>query len=123
MGFNVVASSTVTFAPSFSYSRLISHETYCTHTRREARTICVTLLGASLSEISLNDEVITQLRNVNQQNALFYINVLIQFFLSSACFEHRMFVIRKNILYIQPYMTLFPRNNASSLPRAHPSTW
>ena len=81
------------------------------------------LVGASPSEISLNVEVITHLCNVNQQNALFEINVLIQFFLCSTCFEHRMFVIRKNILYMQLYMVCFPCNNANSLPRAHPSTW
>jgi hypothetical protein len=38
----------------------------------------------------------------------FKINVLIQFFLSSTCFEHLMFIIRKTILYMQPYMVYFP---------------
>ena len=33
---------------------------------------------------------------------LFYINILIQFFLSSTRFRHLMFNIRKTILYIQP---------------------
>ena len=37
----------------------------------------------------------------------FQINVLIQFFLSSTCFEHLMFIIRKTILYMQPYMVGF----------------
>jgi len=43
-------------------------------------------------------------------------NVLIQFFLSSACFELLMFIIWKTILYMQPYMVRFPCVNASSLP-------
>jgi len=34
----------------------------------------------------------------------FLINVLIQFFLSSTCFEQLMFIISKTILYMQPYM-------------------
>jgi hypothetical protein len=41
--------------------------------------------------------VVIQLWNINQQNALFQINVLIQFFLSPKCLEQIMFVIRKTI--------------------------
>jgi len=37
----------------------------------------------------------------------FQINVLIQFFLSSRGFEHLMFLFRKTILYMQPYMACF----------------
>ena len=37
----------------------------------------------------------------------FQINVLIQFFLSSTCFEHLMFIIRKAVLYMQHYMVRF----------------
>jgi len=39
-----------------------------------------------------------------------------KFFFSSARFEHRMFIIRKTILYMQPYMLCFPCVYASSLP-------
>jgi len=31
-------------------------------------------------------------------------NVLIQFFLSSTCFEYLVFIIRKTVLYMLPYM-------------------
>jgi hypothetical protein len=41
------------------------------------------------------------LTNVMQN---FQIYGLIQFLLSSTCFEHFMFIFRKTILYIQPYM-------------------
>ena len=42
--------------------------------------------------------IVIQLCNVNQQNASFFkINVVIQFFVSSTCFEHHVFVIRKTI--------------------------
>ena len=44
---------------------------------------------------------------VIQHRALLKINVLIQFVLSSTCFEHLMFIIRKTILYMRPYMVLF----------------
>jgi len=37
----------------------------------------------------------------------FIINVLIQPFLSSICFDHLMFIIRNTILYMQLYMLLF----------------
>jgi hypothetical protein len=45
--------------------------------------------------------------NFYQQNAHFLINVLIQFLLSSTCFEHLMFIFRKTILYMQHYMVCF----------------
>ena len=38
---------------------------------------------------------------------VFKINVLIQFFLFSTCLEHVMFITRKTILYIQPYLVHF----------------
>jgi hypothetical protein len=38
---------------------------------------------------------------------LFKTNVLIQFFMYSTCFEHPMFIIRKTILYMQPYRYVF----------------
>jgi len=41
--------------------------------------------------------VLGQLRNANQQTRTFQINVLIQLFVSSTCFEHPVFVIRKTI--------------------------
>ena len=60
MGVKVTAFSSVTLDPSFSHKRLISYEIYCRETRREARTICIILLGAStVSETSLNAEMIT----------------------------------------------------------------
>ena len=34
-------------------------------------------------------------------------NIKSQFFLSSTCFEYLMFIIRRTILYTQPYMLLF----------------
>ena len=58
--------------------------------------------------------IVIQLCNVNQEKALFKINVLIQFFLSSTCFEHFMFIIRKTILYMQPYMLRYSCIYASS---------
>jgi len=53
--------------------------------------------------------------NVNQQNELLKINVLIQFFLSTTCFEHLLFIIRKTIMYMRPYMVCFSCMYASSL--------
>jgi hypothetical protein len=37
--------------------------------------------------------IVIQLRNVNQQMHTFEINVLIQFLVSSTCFEHHVFII------------------------------
>jgi len=56
----------------------------------------------------------------------FWINVLIQFFMSSVCFEHHVFIIRKTILYMQFFMVCFLCLYVSSLARwkhcrAHPS--
>jgi hypothetical protein len=56
----------------------------------------------------------------------FWINVLIQFFMSSACFEHNVFIIRNTILYMQFFMVCFLCLYVSSLVgwkhyRAHPS--
>ena len=45
-----------------------------------------------------------QLCNVNQQKCTFKINVLINFFLPSTCFKHLMFIFKKILLYIQPYI-------------------
>ena len=41
--------------------------------------------------------IVIQLCNVNQQMHTFKINVLIQFLVSSTCFEHHVFIIRKTI--------------------------
>ena len=38
--------------------------------------------------------IVIQLCNVNQQMHTFQINVLIQFLVSSTCFEHHVFIIR-----------------------------
>jgi len=59
--------------------------------------------------------IVTQLCHVNQQNALFKINALIQLFLSSTRFEHLMFIIRKSIFYMQLYVLCFSCIYASSL--------
>jgi len=53
--------------------------------------------------------------NVNQPNAIFKF-VLIQFLLSSTCFEHLMIIIRKTIMYVLPYIVCLPCVYASSLP-------
>jgi len=49
--------------------------------------------------------IVIQLCNVNQQIHMFYI-VLIQFLVSSTCFEHQLFIFRKTVLYTQPYMVI-----------------
>jgi len=41
--------------------------------------------------------IVMQLCNVNRQMRAFQINVLMQFVLSSTCFEHHVFIIRKAI--------------------------
>jgi len=41
--------------------------------------------------------IVIQLCNVNQQMHTFQTNILIQFLVSSTCFEHHVFIIRKNI--------------------------
>jgi len=45
--------------------------------------------------------------DVNQHNAHFQIDVLIQFLVSSTCFELLTFIFRKIILHMQPYMLCF----------------
>jgi len=54
--------------------------------------------------------------NVNQQNTLLKISVSIQFFLSSTCFGHLVFITRKTILCMQPYMVGFQCVYPISLP-------
>jgi len=44
--------------------------------------------------------------NVTNKVHTFQINVLIQFFVSSTCFEHDVFIIRKTILCMQ-FMVCF----------------
>ena len=57
---------------------------------------------------------VIQLCNVNQENALLKINVLIQFFLSSTCFQ-LMVNIRKTTLYMRPCRVCFSCICASRL--------
>jgi len=60
--------------------------------------------------------IVIQLCNVKEQNAHFFkINVLIQFFVFSTCFEHHVFIIRKTIRTCSFYMLCFSRVYVSSL--------
>jgi hypothetical protein len=56
----------------------------------------------------------------------FYIYILIQFFFSSTCFDRLMFIFRKAILYMLPFVVRFSCIYASSVPHqypAQPPTW
>jgi len=55
--------------------------------------------------------------NVRHSVTKTFSNVLIQFFLSSTCFEHLMFIFRKTIFYMQFYRTFFMQAEGC----AHPS--
>ena len=55
------------------------------------------------------------LSNINLQMHTFQINVLIQSLVSSTCFKHHVFIIRKNLLYMQFYMLWFSCVYVSSL--------
>jgi len=62
--------------------------------------VCVCVVCVCVYICGFLPSIVIQLRNVNQQNALIKLN---NFFLSSTCFEHSMFVISNTILYMQPY--------------------
>jgi len=63
---------------------------------------------------------VIQLCNVTNRMHTFWINVLIQFVLSSTCFEYLVFIARKTVLlYMHFYMLCFTCIYASSLAQMH----
>jgi len=61
---------------------------------RSVNTICCYSL---LNFMFFVPSIVIQLCNINQQMHNFQINILIKFLVSSACFEHHMFIVRKTI--------------------------
>jgi len=69
--------------------------------------------------------IVTQLCNVNQQyvHIFFKFNVLIQFYVSSTCFENHVFIISKKICTCSLVWYVFMRlckQSSSWMYRAHP---
>jgi len=95
----------------YSLPLYISQSTnYTPSPRVPTRCICALLVSPIPTCVRLTRVVFTPVDkscNVNQQNALFKISALFQFFLSSICFEHIMFIIRTTTLYVQPCMLCF----------------